>query len=76
MVVDRLSKSGYRAKMTEAAIDWIAEAGFDPQFGARPVKRMMQKYLLNDLSKEILAGRISKEGEITIDAENGHLVFR
>jgi len=76
MVVERLAKSGYHAKMTEAAIDWIAEAGFDPQFGARPVKRMMQKYLLNDLSKEILAGKISKEGEITIDAENGHLVFR
>jgi len=37
---------------------------------------MMQKYLLNDLSKEILAGNISKEGEITIDAENGHLVFK
>ena len=76
LVALRLEKSGYRAKMTEAAIDWIAEAGFDPQFGARPVKRMMQKYLLNDLSKEILAGTINKEGEIVIDAENNHLVFR
>lgn len=76
LVALRLEKSGYHAKMTEAAIDWIAEAGFDPQFGARPVKRMMQKYLLNDLSKEILAGTINKEGEIVIDAENNHLVFR
>jgi len=76
LVVLRLEKSGYHATMTEAAIDWIAEAGFDPQFGARPVKRMMQKYLLNDLSKEILAGNIKKEGEIVIDAENNHLVFR
>jgi ATP-dependent Clp protease ATP-binding subunit ClpB len=76
MVVSRLAKSGYKAIMTNAATDWIAEAGFDPQYGARPVKRMMQKYLLNDLSKEILAGNISKEGEITIDAENGHLVFK
>jgi len=76
MVVLRLAKSGYQARMTEAAIDWMAESGFDPQFGARPVKRMMQKYLLNDLSKGILAGNIKKEGEIVIDAENNHLVFR
>ena len=76
MVESRLEKNGYRAKISEAAIDWIAEAGFDPQFGARPVKRMMQKYLLNDLSKEILAGNIKKEGEILVDAEDGHLVFR
>ena len=76
LVVLRLAKSGYHARMTEAAIDWMAETGFDPQFGARPVKRMMQKYLLNDLSKEILAGNIKKEGEIVIDTENNHLVFR
>ncbi len=76
LVVSRLEKSGYTAKMTEAATDWFAEAGFDPQFGARPVKRIMQKFLLNDLSKEILAGKVSKEGEIIIDAEHGHLVFR
>jgi len=76
LVVLRLAKSGYHARMTEAAIDWMAETGYDPQFGARPVKRMMQKYLLNDLSKEILAGNIEKEGEIVIDVENNHLVFR
>jgi ATP-dependent Clp protease ATP-binding subunit ClpB len=76
MVVDRLAKSGYQASITEVAIDWIAEAGFDPQFGARPVKRMMQKYLLNDLSKEILAGRIAKEGEVVVDISANHLVFR
>ena len=75
LVVLRLAKSGYRARMTEAAIDWMAETGYDPQFGARPVKRMMQKYLLNDLSKEILAGNIKKEGEIVIDVENNHLIF-
>jgi len=76
LVVSRLEKSGYQAKMTEAAIDWIAEAGFDPQFGARPVKRMMQKFLLNDLSKEILAGKIDKVREILVDVEQGHLVFK
>ena len=76
LVVSRLEKSGYQAKMTEAAIDWIAETGFDPQFGARPVKRMMQKFLLNDLSKEILAGKIDKVREILVDVEQGHLVFK
>ena len=75
LVEARLEKSGFKAIITEAAIDWIAEAGFDPQFGARPVKRMMQKFLLNDLSKEILAGNISKEREIVVDVKNDHLVF-
>jgi ATP-dependent Clp protease ATP-binding subunit ClpB len=76
LVMARLEKSGFKATMTETAIDWIAEAGFDPQFGARPVKRMMQKFLLNDLSKEILAGNISKDGEIVIDVVDNHLIFR
>jgi len=75
MVALRLERSGYRATMTEAAIDWISEAGYDPQFGARPVKRMMQKFLLNDLSREILAGRIDKEKEIVVDVLAGKLVF-
>ncbi|HEY5511564.1 MAG TPA: ATP-dependent chaperone ClpB [Prolixibacteraceae bacterium] len=75
LVEARLEKSGFKATISEAAIDWIAEAGFDPQFGARPVKRMMQKFLLNDLSKEILAGNISKEREIVVDVKNDHLVF-
>lgn len=76
LIVSRLSKSGYTAKITDAAINWIAEAGFDPQFGARPVKRMMQRFLLNDLSKEILTGNISREREIIIDAENNQLKFK
>ena len=75
LVEERLEKSGFKATITEAAIDWIAEAGFDPQFGARPVKRMMQKFLLNDLSKEILSGNISKEKEIVVDVKNDHLTF-
>lgn len=76
LIVSRLSKSGYTAKITDAAINWIAEAGFDPQFGARPVKRMMQRFLLNDLSKEILTGNINREREIIIDAENNQLKFK
>jgi ATP-dependent Clp protease ATP-binding subunit ClpB len=76
LVQQRLEKSGFHARITDQAIDWIAEAGFDPQFGARPVKRMMQKFLLNDLSKEILSGTISKESEILVDTDGNHLVFR
>jgi ATP-dependent Clp protease ATP-binding subunit ClpB len=75
MVADRLRKSGYETSITDDAVDWIAEAGFDPQFGARPIKRILQKFLLNDLSKDILAGKISSEHPISIDAIDGKLVF-
>ena len=75
LVAERLRKSGYETTITDAAVDWIAEAGFDPQFGARPVKRMMQKYLLNDLSKDILAGKVSANHPVAIDVKGDHLVF-
>jgi ATP-dependent Clp protease ATP-binding subunit ClpB len=75
LVAERLKKSGYETTITEAAVDWIAEAGFDPQFGARPVKRMMQKYLLNDLSKDILAGKVTTDHPIAIDVKDDKLVF-
>ena len=75
MVAERLKKSGYETTITDAAVDWIAEAGFDPQFGARPVKRMMQKYLLNDLSKDILAGKVTAGHPVAIDVKDDRLVF-
>ena len=75
IIAERLKRSGYEAEITGAAIDWIAEAGFDPQFGARPIKRMMQKYLLNDLSKEILAGKVSADKPIIVDVVDGNLKF-
>ena len=75
LVADRLAKSGYTTTITEAAIDWLANEGYDPQFGARPVKRMMQRYLLNDLSKEILAGKLSTEKPIVVDATVDGLRF-
>ena len=75
MIAERLKRSGYETAITEAAVDWIAEAGFDPQFGARPVKRLMQKYLLNDLSKDILAGKVTVDHPVTIDVKDGNLVF-
>ncbi len=76
LIAERLEKNGYQTSITEAAIDWIAEAGFDPQFGARPVKRMMQRFLLNDLSKEILAGKLSADRPIVVDVADGQLVFK
>ncbi len=75
LVAERLKKSGYETTITDAAVDWIAEAGFDPQFGARPVKRMMQKYLLNDLSKDILAGKVTAGHPVAIDVKDDKLFF-
>jgi len=75
LVAERLRKSGYETTITDAAVDWIAEAGFDPQFGARPVKRMMQKYLLNDLSKDILAGKVTAGLPVAVDVKDDKLVF-
>ncbi|HLP06466.1 MAG TPA: ATP-dependent chaperone ClpB [Paludibacter sp.] len=67
-----LAQNGIRLELTEAAIAYIAEVGFDPQFGARPVKRAIQKYVLNDLSKQLIAGNVSRDSVIRIDAgENG-----
>jgi ATP-dependent Clp protease ATP-binding subunit ClpB len=57
-------------------VNLLAERGYDPQFGARPIKRVIQKMVLNELSKQILEGNIDKDSEITIDASKGELVFR
>jgi ATP-dependent Clp protease ATP-binding subunit ClpB len=62
--------------VTDKAIKCLAKAGFDPEFGARPVKRAIQRYLLNDLSKKLLAGSVNSEHPIQVDAENDELVFR
>jgi ATP-dependent Clp protease ATP-binding subunit ClpB len=71
-----LKASNIEAELTEAAVEWIAEQGYDPQFGARPVKRVLQKYILNELSKRILAGTINAEKKIVVDREGEELVFR
>jgi ATP-dependent Clp protease ATP-binding subunit ClpB len=62
-------------ELTEKAISWIADKGYDPQFGARPVKRLIQKEILNELSKEILAGTIRANVPLIIDADEGGLKF-
>jgi ATP-dependent Clp protease ATP-binding subunit ClpB len=61
--------------LTDKAYDWIADKGYDPQFGARPVKRLIQKSLLNELSKRLLAGTIQANVPVTIDADADGLVF-
>jgi ATP-dependent Clp protease ATP-binding subunit ClpB len=71
-----LSDNGIKLTATKDAIDWMAQLGYDPQFGARPVKRVMQKNLLNELSKQILAGKIHKDSEIVLDMFENKLVFR
>ena len=52
--------------VTEDAIDWLTERGYDPQLGARPVKRLIQKEIVNELSKEIIGGKVSKEDNIVL----------
>ena len=71
-----LAERELKIEISEKAIDWIGEKGYNPQFGARPVKRVIQKHILNELSKQILAGTVSKEHPIKIDIEDGGLIFR
>jgi ATP-dependent Clp protease ATP-binding subunit ClpB len=62
---------------TEKSIDWLAQLGYDPQYGARPLKRVLQKRVMNELSKQILAGKINKEDHIELDVDKNHeFVFR
>lgn len=75
-IAKRLMHQGIEIVMTDKAVDWMASVGFDPQYGARPVKRVLQQYLLNDLSKKILAGNIDKDKTIVVDLEEQELVFR
>ena len=71
-----LEPQGFTLEVTPAAIDFLADEGFDPEFGARPVKRAIQRLVLNDLSKKILSDEVSREKPITIDAGADGLVFR
>jgi ATP-dependent Clp protease ATP-binding subunit ClpB len=74
-VANMLKDNGIELRLTESAIDFLADVGFDPEFGARPVKRAIQHLLLNDLSKQILAGTVNREKPIVVDYQNEKLVF-
>ena len=74
-IIRMLSESGIQMRLTDDAIAFLGKAGFDPEFGARPVKRAIQRYLLNDLSKKILSGDVNKEHEIVVDATGEGLRF-
>jgi len=74
-VQDTLAEMGVEIEASVEALDWLAELGYDPQFGARPLKRVIQKRILNELSKEILAGKISKDSKIKLDMFDHNFVF-
>ena len=71
-----LASTGVELHYTDAAVSWIAEAGYDPEFGARPVRRVIQHSVLNELSKSILSGSVDRTSVITLDAKDGKLLFR
>ena len=74
-VIRMLAQNGVKLSLTDAAIDLLADEGYDPDFGARPVKRAIQRLLLNDLSKTLLSGSLDRERPIVVDASAGHLTF-
>ena len=68
--------SGIHLEFTDYTVDYLAENGFDPQFGARPLKRLIQKEIVNNLSKRILAGDIDRDQKVVVDVFDGVVVFR
>ncbi len=75
-LVARMSNNDFTISFTDYAIEYLTEFGFDPQFGARPLKRLIQKEIINPLSKKILAGEVKKEIPIVVDVFDGIVVFR
>ena len=75
-VLKRLSGTDIKIEITPAAVNWLANIGYEPHFGARPVKRILQRYILNELSKRILGGSVDKGKKILIDEKDGELIFR
>ncbi|MFO0322301.1 MAG: ATP-dependent chaperone ClpB [Bacteroidota bacterium] len=75
-IAKRLAEQHLRISASDEAIDWLAQLGYDPHYGARPVKRVLQKQVLNELSKQILADKVDKNKEIIIDVFDKQIVFR
>ncbi|AYA37369.1 ATP-dependent chaperone ClpB [Hymenobacter oligotrophus] len=74
-IQQRLEEAGIRLEATDEVLDFLGEQGFDPQFGARPLKRVLQRQILNELSKEILSGKVSKDAVVEAVLEDGHIRF-
>ena len=71
-----LKQQDIRMVATDEALEYISNVGFDPQFGARPVKRIIQKEVLNELSKQILKGTVMPSSQVVLDVFDGKMVFR
>jgi len=71
----RLQDNGFKLDVSSEAVDWLAQLGYDPQFGARPLKRVLQKRVMDELSKQILSGNLSINDEIMIDYDGNQLIF-
>ncbi|MCF8358072.1 MAG: ATP-dependent chaperone ClpB [Prolixibacteraceae bacterium] len=76
MIAKRLRTQGVNVEISDEAVEWIASVGFDPHFGARPIKRAFQQHVLNTLSKMILSGKIDKTKKIKLTVKNDEMVFR
>ena len=74
-VQDTLAEMGIKIEASDEALDWLAQLGYDPQFGARPLKRVIQKRILNELSKSILGGKVDKDSRIKLDVFDNQFVF-
>ncbi|MGY4536179.1 ATP-dependent Clp protease ATP-binding subunit ClpB [Mucilaginibacter sp. UYNi724] len=74
-VQQTLAEMGVTIDATDEALDWLAQLGYDPQFGARPLKRVIQKKILNELSKQILAGKVDRDSKIKLDMFDNNFVF-
>lgn len=71
-----VGQNGIQLQFSDYALDYLAENGYDPQFGARPLKRLIQKEIINQLSKRILAGDIDRSAPVLVDVFDGTVVFR
>ena len=71
-----LEGQNLKLEVTDSAIDWLANRGYDPQLGARPVKRLIQREIINELSKEIISGKVSRDDTVIIDEKDDRLVFK
>ncbi|MDB5285529.1 MAG: ATP-dependent chaperone ClpB [Mucilaginibacter sp.] len=74
-VQETLAEMGVTIEASEEALDWLAQLGYDPRFGARPLKRVIQKKILNELSKQILAGKVDRDSKIKLDMFDNNFVF-